>query len=50
MYLDSTILSNDNIKIFNENIIPNNGEMTLDRNSTGIGLTINKKELKKLII
>ena len=37
-------------KIFNENIIPNNGEMTLDRNSTGIGLTINKKELKKLII
>jgi len=40
----------EHAKIFEQDIIPKNGIIDLDRNSPGIGLSINKKELKKLII
>ena len=37
-------------KIFNEDIMPINGEIELNTDLPGIGLTINKKELKKLVL
>jgi|TARA_B110000971_G_scaffold221051_1_gene266661 D-galactarolactone cycloisomerase len=40
----------EHAKIFNEDIIPQNGKIVLGKNVKGIGLTINKKELKKQLI
>ena len=40
----------DHSKIFNENILPENGEIVLSENHHGLGLTLNKKELKKRLI
>lgn len=39
----------DHAKIFNENILPVNGTITLDKYKHGIGLILNKKELIKRI-
>ena len=39
----------DHAKIFNENILPINGTICLDKYKRGIGLTLNKKELIKRI-
>ena len=37
-------------QIFNEDILPKNGYINLIEDRYGIGLTLNKKELKKQLV